>query len=306
MPFTAPNLDYIINAHNYQKIQDCLSEASDMAMLIVDFQGTPVTEHSRCSAYCSLVRSNPELNNLCRKCDARGGLEAARLSKPYIYRCHMGILDLAVPIVLGGVYAGAIMAGQVVPADEDAQELETIAEGRLSAIDGDFFAELEKQKKLLPVMSRDRVQIIANMLFQINNYMIEEALLKIELNDRLEASGSQDGRAAEGRPAYNSFIIRPALDYIASHYHERITLDEMASRCNISSSYFSKLFNKITGETFANYVNTLRIRKACEYLDQEDIPITTIAFNLGFDDISYFDKVFKKIAGTTPSAYKKN
>lgn len=310
MSGAAPNLDYIINAHNYQKIQDSLSEASDMAMLIVDFQGIPVTAHSRCSEYCALVRSNPELNDLCRKCDARGGLEAARLSKPYVYRCHMGVLDLAVPIVLGGVYAGAILAGQVALPDGEDDSLERIVEPSREPLDRAFVSLLAERRALLPVMSREKVEVIANMLFQIHNYMIEEALLKIELNDRLAASSASMASAPDGdslAPAkgpYNSFIIQPALDHLAARFHERTTLDEMASLCNVSSSYFSKLFNRITGETFANYVNGLRIRKAREYLDTSDLPITTIALELGFDDISYFDKVFKRIAGVTPSAYK--
>lgn len=321
MTKTAPNLDYIINAHNYQKIQDCLSEASDMAILIVDYQGVPVTRHSRCSDYCTLVRSNPELNNLCRKCDARGGLEAARISKPYVYRCHMGILDLAVPIVLDGVYTGAIMAGQVVLSDDGEQSgLERIVETATVPLEADFKKQLEQKRRLLPVMSRDRVQVIANMLFQINNYIIEEAMLKITLSESIGegAAGSRIAgmnagnpgkdsalsQSAPARPVFNSLIVKPAIEYIESHYDEHITLDDMASLCNISSSYFSKLFNRITGDNFANYVNTVRIRRACELLESGEAPITTIAFDLGFEDISYFDKVFKRITGVTPSQYK--
>lgn len=325
----APNLDYIINAHNYQKIQDCLSEASDMAILTVDYQGVPVTRHSRCSTYCTLVRSNPELNNLCRKCDARGGLEAARISKPYIYRCHMGILDLAVPIVLEGMYTGAIMAGQVVLSDDGQSGLERIVETSTIPLDPEFKKQLDQEKKMLPVMSQDRVQVIANMLFQINNYIIEEAMLKIRLSESLgestaasgDTAGAEGSRIAEVksgnstkefvtsksvtvRPVYNSVIVKPALEYIENHFDERLTLDDMASLCNISSSYFSKLFNRITGENFSNYVNTVRIRKACELLENGDLPITTIAFDLGYEDISYFDKVFKRLTGVTPSQYK--
>jgi ligand-binding sensor protein/AraC-like DNA-binding protein len=306
VPRTTPDLDYILNAHNFQKIQDCLSAASDMAMLIVDYHGVPVTRHSRCSDYCALVRSDERLNDLCRKCDARGGLEAARISSPYIYRCHMGILDLAVPIILDGVYAGAILAGQVVLAsDEETEGLEKIVESCKYPLASDFLRDLDERKKLLPVMARDRVQVIANMLFQINNYIVEEAMLKIALNESLDDAEKIGKNAGEReKAARNNPIVRPALEYIAGHYDERITIDDMASLCNISSSYFSKLFNRITGETFTNYVNTLRVERARELLDEGDTPITNIAFDLGFEDISYFDKVFKRITGVTPSSYK--
>jgi len=300
-----PNLDYIINAHNFQKIQDCLSEASDMAMLTVDYQGTPVTRHSRCSGYCDLVRSNTALNDVCRKCDSRGGLEAARLGKPYIYRCHMGLLDFAVPIVVEGHYTGAVLAGQVVPADEQEMTvLEKIAESPNLELDGAVRAALNEAYALLPVMTRDRVQVIANMLFQITNYIIEEALVKINLNEAMTVPAATTPEPSAAVPVYNTLILQPALDFINQNYAKRFTLDDMASLCNISSSYFSKLFNKITGESFSGYINIVRVERACELLAITDTPITVIALDLGFEDNSYFDKVFKRITGVTPSFYK--
>ncbi len=298
-----PNLDYIINAHNFQKIQDCLSEASDMAMLTVDYQGTPVTRHSGCSRYCDLVRSNATLNDLCRKCDSRGGLEAARLGKPYIYRCHMDLLDFAVPIVVEGQYTGAVLAGQVVLRDENETTiLEKIAESPHLLLDEELLTSLKDAYAQLPVMTRDRVQVIANMLFEITNYIIEEALLKINLNEAMAAPAEEPVESAA--PVYNSLILQPALDYIKHNYAKRFTLDDMASLCNISSSYFSKLFNKITGESFSGYLNMVRVEHACELLAGTDTPITVIALDLGFEDNSYFDKVFKRITGVTPSFYK--
>ncbi len=313
-----PNLDYIINANNFQKIQDCLSEASDMAMLTVDYQGNPVTGHSRCSAYCREVRSVEALGRLCRKCDSHGGLEAARLGKPYLYICHMGLLDFAVPIVVEGHYTGAVLAGQVVLKDESEENgLEKIVDSQSIPLDAALQEKLSSLRKVIPVMTRDRVQVIANMTCQITNYIIEEALVKINLNETWEeslarvpspanvsppANGSTPANVP--LPQYNTLILKPALEYIKGHFEKSISLDDMASLCNISSSYFSKLFNKITGDTFANYINQARINKACELLVSTDTPITVIALDLGFEDNSYFDKVFKRLTGVTPSFYK--
>ncbi|MDC7249424.1 MAG: helix-turn-helix transcriptional regulator, partial [Sphaerochaetaceae bacterium] len=77
-----------------------------------------------------------------------------------------------------------------------------------------------------------------------------------------------------------------------------------AALCNISSSYFSKLFKKVTGDNFANYINKIRVKKAQELLVNTDNPITVIAMDLGFGDNSYFNKVFKKIEGVAPSLYR--
>lgn len=310
-----PPLDYIINANNFQKIQGCLSEASDMAMLTVDYQGMPVTQHSHCSKYCAMVRASDCLSDLCRKCDSRGGLEAARLGKPYLYICHMGLIEFAVPIVVSGHYTGAVLAGQVILKDESEKEgLEKIADSQSIELDPEFQNKLEMLRSTLPVMTKDRVQVIANMMFQITNYIIEEALAKINLNEAWEASFDQvpDSSGSEmipsdissPRPKYNSLIIKPSLEYIQNNYEKGISLDEMASLCNISSSYFSKLFHKVTGDTFANYINQVRVEKACELLSGTDTPITMIALDLGFEDSSYFNKVFKRITGVTPSMYK--
>lgn len=313
---TIPPLDFIINANNFQKIQDCLSEASDMAIVTVDFQGNPVTRHSQCSEYCSLVRSLRPLNDLCRKCDSRGGLEASRLGKPYIYLCHMGVLDLAVPIVVGGQYTGALMAGQVLLKDEnDGMLLEKIVDSRGMDLAPAVLSRLERLRVLLPSMTKDRVQVVANMMFQITNYIIEEALAKINLNEAWEASVENLAKTARARsvlssvavstrPVYNSLILKPALDYIQNNFEKSISLEGMASLCNISSSYFSKLFNKITGSSFANYINLIRVERACELLIGTDTPITVIALDLGFDDSSYFNRVFKRLAGVSPSQYR--
>lgn len=318
MQKVVPHLDFIINAHNFQKIQDCLSEASQMAMLTVDYQGNPVTEHSRCSAYCTKIRSIEGLNNLCRKCDSRGGLESARLSKPYLYICHMGLLDFAVPIVVEGHYTGAVLSGQVIVKDKlEETKLEKIVDSKNIEVDAELQKELDSLYALLPVMTFERVQIFANMAFHITNYIIEEALAKINLNEswqekmsvlesplHAKTQGSQLMQNTQAAPMYNSIILEPALDFIQKNFEKEISIDDMASLCNISSSYFSKLFNKITGDTFSNYINHVRIERACELLLGTDTPITIIALDLGFEDNSYFNKVFKRLTGLTPSAYR--
>lgn len=310
-----PNLDFIINAKNFQKIQDCLSDASAMSLVTVDVMGERVTTHSKCSEYCSLVRSINPLNELCRKCDSHGGIEAARTGRPYIYKCHMGLLDFAVPIVVEGHYFGAVMAGQVVlKENEEKNKLEQIFNSYGDFLDAKCKYKLDKLYSNLPVMDLEKVQVIANMLFQITNYIIEEALIKINLNEtwgsqiesynQLSENKTENLNFIKPTPKYNSLIIKPALEFIKMHYFEKIMLDDMAALCNISSSYFSKLFKKVTGDNFANYINKIRVKKAQELLVNTDNPITVIAMDLGFGDNSYFNKVFKKIEGVAPSLYR--
>lgn len=328
-------LDYIINANNFQKLQDTMADATEMAMLTVDYKGIPITTHSRCSDFCRKVRSNPAYSELCNKCDARGGLEATRLQKPYVYICHMGLLDFAVPLIVGDQYIGAILAGQVLIGDEAEKEsLEKIVTRKHTKLDLTDEAELQVLYEKLSVMTLDRVEAVANMVFQISNYVVEEALLKINLNemnhqlltrssinsvtDNAEPKSitetykyyeidSSKGKVEEKVESVepDNIILRPALEFIQNNYNMVINLDDMASLCNISSSYFSKLFKKSIGDNFANYINKIRIQKAKELLKTTNTPILNIAIDLGFDDCGYFIKVFKKLEGLTPSVYRR-
>lgn len=99
--------------------------------------------------------------------------------------------------------------------------------------------------------------------------------------------------------------IQDALDYIDQHYTENITLGEIAKIALMSVRSFSYVFKQITGKTFLEYVHYLRVRQAREFLVDTDYSLTHICCQCGFYDITYFGRVFKKITGMTPSAYRK-
>jgi AraC-like DNA-binding protein len=214
----------------------------------------------------------------------------------------MGLLDFAVPIIVDGQYIGAIMAGQVTIANpEEVAALERIADPR--PVEPEFAELLESRRLDLPVAGLGRVRATARMMFQVCNYIVEEALLKMRLADR-NVLADQGAGADPNRPRLDNPILKPAIDYIKDHYARVIALDEMAALCRISSSYFSKLFNQTMGENFAAYVNRVRILRARELLLDSDKSITAIALQLGFDDSGYFDKVFKKLIGKTPREFR--
>lgn len=68
----------LFDTRKIQQIQDELAIATDLAIIMVDYRGNPVTNHSNCSLFCAKVREIEALNQLCEKCDSRGGLEAVR------------------------------------------------------------------------------------------------------------------------------------------------------------------------------------------------------------------------------------
>ena len=186
MPRRILYLNDVIDIEIFQKIQDDIAEATGISIITVDYKGKPATKHSKCSEFCNLMRKNERFSELCEKCDSRGGLEAARLEKPYIYRCHKGLVDFATPIIVNGQYLGSVMAGQVLTEEEDL-DLENIVNGKDNFKNLEEKEELLKAYKKLPVFKFERIQSIANMMFHISNYIVEEAVLKMaqkELNDK--------------------------------------------------------------------------------------------------------------------------
>ena len=186
MPRRILYLNDVIDIEIFQKIQDDIAEATGISIITVDYKGKPATKHSKCSDFCNLMRKNERFSELCEKCDSRGGLEAARLEKPYIYRCHKGLVDFATPIIVNGQYLGSVMAGQGLTEEEDL-DLENIVNGKDNFKNLEEKEELLKAYKKLPVFKFERIQSIANMMFHISNYIVEEAVLKMaqkELNDK--------------------------------------------------------------------------------------------------------------------------
>ncbi|MBM6864677.1 helix-turn-helix transcriptional regulator [Bacteroides caecigallinarum] len=99
--------------------------------------------------------------------------------------------------------------------------------------------------------------------------------------------------------------IDKAKIIIRENLLKEITPEDVASRINMSYSWFRKLFKEYTGVSPAHYIQELKIKEAKHILSESDINIKEVSFYLGFDDIAYFSKVFKKYTGLTPIEYKK-
>lgn len=98
--------------------------------------------------------------------------------------------------------------------------------------------------------------------------------------------------------------IKDAAAYIDENYFEELTLSALADKYGVESSYFSKLFKQETGENLMLYIAGKRMEKAKELMRREEINIAEVAFMVGYDDYTYFSKVFKKHTGVSPREYR--
>ncbi|MBO9592437.1 MAG: AraC family transcriptional regulator [Niabella sp.] len=98
--------------------------------------------------------------------------------------------------------------------------------------------------------------------------------------------------------------INKVFQHLYRHYKKPLHIDQFARLIHLSPGAFCKFFKKITGKTFSDYVNDVRISKACTLLLETDRNITHIAYDVGFESITYFNRVFFKKKGSTPRVFR--
>ena len=102
-----------------------------------------------------------------------------------------------------------------------------------------------------------------------------------------------------------SETINKVLDFLTASIAEDIHLSDVANYFGMSESIFSRFFKRNTGHGFVHYLNRMRINLACDLLAQTDKPITSICFETGFNNISNFNRQFRKLCGLAPSEYRR-
>lgn len=319
----------ILDIPLWEKVQDQLARATGTAIICIDLKGNPVTKHSCRTEFCSVIRENPVSRKRCYRCDALAGLEAVRLERPYIYLCHCGIVDVAVPVMVGDRYLGAVMFGQVRLMNKDAEKAVRLV-NEISSFQAEEEAarkDLLEMYERLPEMEYERIVEIADLINSIVKYTVDRAvksrnqaetyqwLLKMNAEEEgarmeiqeLRAPVSPQQASARAQDSVKpSSAIYPAIAFIRDHPRENVSMKEMADLCHLSPSYFSRLFNREIGESFVNYVNRQKIELAKEQLRGTSKSVAQIAGDVGYLNVSNFIAVFKRMEGVTPSIYRQH
>jgi ligand-binding sensor protein/AraC-like DNA-binding protein len=323
------DLRELLDIPAWEAVQDRLAELTGTAVVTIDYKGTPITKHSGRTEFCGVIRENPVSCRRCHRCDALAGLEAVRLGRPYIYLCHCGIVDVAVPVVVGDRYLGAVMFGQVRIPYEDADgkvdrlvsEISRVPEGKEEA-----YKKLLELYGKIPRMEYSQVVKIAELMESLVGYLVEREIR--HKNDtqtyqwllRMNEIGGPDGtELQELRPPEpvkeklpgqmelsKSSPVYPAVAYIHSHLGESVSMNAMANLCHLSPSYFSRLFRREVGEGFTDYIGRRKVQQAKWELRNTSKSISQISMELGYMNTSYFINLFKRFEGITPLSYRQN
>lgn len=111
---------------------------------------------------------------------------------------------------------------------------------------------------------------------------------------------------AGGADGIKSSVVSDAVYYINNHYDTIKNISDIADMFSMSRNGFLNIFKKETGKSPVRYLEDLRFARACELLENTDLPVKNIAFSIGFNDPLYFSRFFKKRAGVSPYIYRKN
>ncbi len=95
------------------------------------------------------------------------------------------------------------------------------------------------------------------------------------------------------------------ISYMETHYDEKLSVETLAKKAFLAPDYFRKVFKRVTGETVTEYLQGIRIDKACKLLSTTDMAVSDVCAKVGYNDATTFFKAFKKITGKTPNAYRK-
>ncbi|MBX4263000.1 PocR ligand-binding domain-containing protein, partial [Clostridium estertheticum] len=169
----------VIDINLLQTFQDNFATAMTMSSVTVDKEGTPVTKPSSYTNFCmNFTQSTKVGNDRCSASHKKGGEEAARTLKPYIYTCHAGLIDFAAPISIGDHLIGSILGGQVLTSAPEEAKYRKIAtdigvneEGYIDAVNK------------IVLTTEEKITAAAEVLYIVANSLSQAGYQKLKLSN---------------------------------------------------------------------------------------------------------------------------
>lgn len=204
-----------------------------------------------------------------------------------VYECHVGFIEILVPLFVNKGFVGCLTAGQLL-AEKPTEKSYKVFRKKTPYLKGNE-KELKKLYFQTKVLSKEQLDALLELLSLIGNYIVETESRIVFLESALE----------------NDRILL-ARKFIENNFQNKITVSDIASAVFQSESYFSHQFKKEVGVSVIQYINRYRIDRAKDMLEQTSLNITEISFRVGFQNLTHFNRIFLKLEGKSPSAYRKS
>lgn len=246
---------------------------------------SPIHDSKQVNPFCALMAANNQTCAACLRMQQR--IESDAVNAPATFQCFAGLTESAAPVRVGEQVLGHLQTGQVLLRPPTKAGFEKIrrqlaewgASVDLAKLEGAYFRTRVIARKQYDSMVR-LLGVFAQHLGTLSNQiMVQEA-------------------AAE-QPA-----VARARAFIAEHQQDDLCLDDVARAVGMSSFYFCKIFKRATGLTFTDYLARTRVETVKQQLLNPHTRISEAAYAAGFQSLSQFNRVFRRVAGEAPTAYR--
>ena len=273
----------------YQSYQDAFRKATGLPLVLQLADGRDpdsCTDDAVPNRFCQLLNGGP---HACEQCImASRCLKKNALQRSHTIECFAGLKETAAPVRLGKKTVAFLRTGQIFTSSPSEEDFESIADSLKES--GRTPAEIEELREAY-LCSR---VVGEEEYFGAMTLLSAFALQLSDLAHRLVLS-TQDSEPQ---------TISKAKQYIEEHLDERMSLEEVSTAVNVSTFYLCKLFKSTTDLTFTEYVNRARIERAKQALLNPSSSVTEIAYDVGFQSLSQFNRSFRRLVGMSPTNYR--
>ena len=282
-----PLIETLIQSRVYQEYARAFTEATGLPLCLRPVESWQLPHHGgrNENAFCGLMAQK---SRSCAHClQVTQKLSETAVDSAETVACPAGLCDTAVPVKLGDRLIGFLQTGQVfrkAPTERQFERVAKLVAGWGVAADPEA---LRAAYFATPVVPQRQYEGTIKLLTMF------AAHLAIITNQVVVQSTHAE-----------SPIITRAKDFIHSHQSEDLSLADVAKAVNTSTFYFCKVFKRMTGINFTDYLSRVRIERAKNLLLNPNLRVSEIAFEVGFQSLTHFNRVFKKIIGQSPTEYR--
>jgi len=277
----------LTNARIYQDYERAFSETTGLPVSLrpVESWQLPHRGKRHENPFCAMMSTKSRSCAACLRLQQR--LSDNAQHEPQTLTFELGMSDTAVPIRTGQRLVGFLQTGQVFRKTPTTAQFKhasrLLADWGLDMDPGRLKQAYFGTKVLTPRQHDGVVKLL--WIFAQHIAMVSNQILVQRENTELPA-------------------ISRARQFIHENQTEDLSLGQVAKAVNTSIFYFCKMFHKSTGLNFTDYVSRIRVEKAKNLLLNRNLRVSEIAYEVGFQSLTHFNRVFKKIMGQPPTAYR--
>lgn len=281
-------IDALRNSDLFRQYETAFCESTGMPLSVRPLEYWQLAHAGHCqqSAFCKIIGSQ---NRSCAEClsTQQSACDQATEGSSFSMRCPMGMTETVVPIRVGDRTIGYLQTGQVRVEDDQAPGFEGVSR-KLTELGVDFDeVEIYEKYHQTPEWAASRYNSVVSMLSLFAQHL---GLLA----NRIVLHGKTSDHP----------VMTRAKEYITENFTEDICLNDVAQHSHASMFHVCKLFKSTTGITFTEYLCRQRIEAAKERLLDLHWRISEVACQVGFQSLTHFNRVFKRIVGHSPTAYR--